>query len=306
MKEGGRGGDDHTLLAELLNGGLDEFNAPLEVVLPDVAAVDHTDRQNLLRAEVVNDLLQLLGVADEVGVEGVGLGESAVDDVEVVHDITEVSGEDKLRAVATLQSSEFLVCGLERTADLGGQVEDQDRLIDLHGLRTSLLELLQELLIHRDKLVEEADGVDGLVAVGLAKVEEGDRAEDDRTGDDASLLGLKEVPYGLRVTAELEGLVVLQCRLDVVVVAVKPLDHLQTGHVNAVLLMTTAHGKVLVQGVEAMLAVPLWNGVEHLDVVENLVVVGEVIAGNDIHASIFLNLPVLETQPLALGKELIL
>jgi len=38
-------------------------------------------------------------------------------------------------------------------------------------------------------------------------------------------------------------------------------------------------------------------------VVEDLVVVGEVVAGDDVDAGIFLNLPVLETQPLALGEE---
>lgn len=45
--------------------------------------------------------------------------------------------------------------------------------------------------------------------------------------------------------------------------------------------------------------------VEHLDVVEDVVVEGEVVAGNDIDAGILLDLPVGETQPLALSKDVV-
>ena len=40
--------------------------------------------------------------------------------------------------------------------------------------------------------------------------------------------------------------------------------------------------------------------------VEDMVVVREVVAGNDIDTSIFLNLPVLKAKALALSKEVIL
>lgn len=45
--------------------------------------------------------------------------------------------------------------------------------------------------------------------------------------------------------------------------------------------------------------------VEHLNVVENVVVEGEVVAGNDIDTGVLLDLPVLETESLALGEEVI-
>lgn len=45
--------------------------------------------------------------------------------------------------------------------------------------------------------------------------------------------------------------------------------------------------------------------VEELDVVKEMVVVGEVVAGDDIDASILLDLPVLETETLALSQKLI-
>ena len=42
---------------------------------------------------------------------------------------------------------------------------------------------------------------------------------------------------------------------------------------------------------------------EVLDVGENLVVESEVVAGNDVHAGILLDLPVSQSQTLGLGEE---
>ena len=44
---------------------------------------------------------------------------------------------------------------------------------------------------------------------------------------------------------------------------------------------------------------------EHLNVVENLIVEGEVIAWDDINASFALNLPVIQTKSLALAEQLV-
>ena len=45
--------------------------------------------------------------------------------------------------------------------------------------------------------------------------------------------------------------------------------------------------------------------VEELDVVEDMVVVGKVVGGDDVDASILLDLPVGEAEPLGLGEEVI-
>lgn len=45
--------------------------------------------------------------------------------------------------------------------------------------------------------------------------------------------------------------------------------------------------------------------VEHLNVVKDVVVVRKVVAWDDIDAGILLDLPVLETEPLTLGEEVI-
>lgn len=50
MKEGAGGGDNHALLAKLLDSGLHGLNGTLEVGLPDVTAVNNTGRENGLGA----------------------------------------------------------------------------------------------------------------------------------------------------------------------------------------------------------------------------------------------------------------
>jgi hypothetical protein len=90
-----------------------------------------------------------------------------------------------------------------------------------------------------------------------------------------------------------------------VVVGVEPLDHLEGGDINAILLVATAHSEVLVDGLEVVLGVTLRDGVEHLDVVEDVVVEGEVVAGDNIDAGILLDLPVFESESLALSEEIL-
>jgi hypothetical protein len=86
--------------------------------------------------------------------------------------------------------------------------------------------------------------------------------------------------------------------------------------------VTTAHGEVLVNGVKAILGVSLGNGLMNmsqqmlrvdreeeetytkvLDLVKDLVVEGEVVAGDDIDTGILLDLPVSKTETLGLIKE---
>lgn len=48
-----------------------------------------------------------------------------------------------------------------------------------------------------------------------------------------------------------------------------------------------------------------WTYVEKLDVVKDLIVESKVVAGDDVDAGILLDLPVSETEPLALSDELV-
>ncbi|CAI6097068.1 unnamed protein product [Clonostachys chloroleuca] len=251
VEERAGGGGDDTVLAELLNSSLDGLNSTLEVGLPDVTAVDNTGREDSLGAQSANHLIELLGVTDKVDVDGVDvLGEN----IQVVDDVTEVGGEDELGDLVA-EAGELLVSRLEGSLGLGREIEDQSGLVNLDGLGTSLLELDKKLLIDGQKSIEKVNGVDGLVTVGLSKVEERDGTDENGAGLDASLLGLVESSNSLGLVSELEGLAVLKSGLDVVVVGVKPLDHLQARNVNTVLLVATAHGEVLVDEVKTILGV---------------------------------------------------
>lgn len=258
VKEGAGCGSNDTLLAKLLNSGLDKLDGALQVGLPDVTSVDDTGREDGVGAQGSGNSLKLLRVADKVNVDGVDvLG----DEVNVVDDVTEIGGEDKLGDLVT-ESGELLVGGLEGSLGLGREVKDEDGLINLDSLGTSLLELGQELLVDGEELLEQVNGVDRLTTVSLTEVKERDGTDEDGAGGNTSLLGLVEVGNSLGGIAQCESLVVLEGRLNIVVVGVKPLDHLQRRNINTSLLVTTTHGEVLVNLVKAILGVTLRNGLE--------------------------------------------
>lgn len=223
VKEGAGGGNNNTVLAELLDSVLDLLDGGLEVGLPDVTSVDNTSGENLLGAESSDDGVELLGVADKVDVDGVEALEVG-EDVDVVDDVTEVGGESDAGTLGT-EGTELLIGGLEGSLGLGSEIEDEDGLVNLDILGTSGLELGQKLNVERKELLKQSDGVNGLVTVGLGESQERDGAKDDGAGDDASGLGLKELSNGLGLSGELELLVVLEGGLHVVVVRVEPLDH---------------------------------------------------------------------------------
>lgn len=92
--------------------------------------------------------------------------------------------------------------------------------------------------------------------------------------------------------------------------------------IDAILLVATAHGEVLIEGVELSAGVSLRDGlqcvsfadgsygrcgthVEELDVVEEVVVESEVVAGDNIDTGILLDLPVSKTETLGLLDELV-
>ena len=218
------GGSDHdTVLAQLLDGLFDLLDGSLEVGLPDVTAVDDTSRESLVGTKSADDSVELLGVTDKVNVDGVKVLERSKD-IDVVNNVTEVGGQSQTRSLVT-KATQLLVGGLERSLGLGSKVEDEDGLVNLDILSTSLLQLGEELNVQGKELVELGDGVNALTTVSLGESQERDRSQNDGTSGDASLLGFKELDNSLGLLSELEDLVVLEGRLDVVVVGVKPLDH---------------------------------------------------------------------------------
>lgn len=302
VEEGAGSSNNDTLLAEGADGGVEDVKSLLEVVLPDVTSVNDTSRQNLLGTELLDNRLKLLGVANQINVNTLKVGKSR-QNIEVVNNVSKVSGHDELRCGST-EGSNGLVGRLESSLDLGSQIENKNRLVDLNIVCTSSLESLEKLDIHGDKLVNQGNGVDGGTTVGLSQSKERDRSQNNGSGIDSGLLGLEELPDGLRVLGQGESLAILNGGLGVVVVAVKPFHHLQRGHINTTLLVTTAHGEVLVEGAQFLSAVTLRNSTEELDVVKDLVVVREVIGRDDVDTGILLDLPVSSTESLSLSQEI--
>jgi len=255
VQEGAGSGNDNALRAKGLDSGVEEVKGFLKVVLPDVAAVNDTSREDLVGAELLENWLQLLRVTNKVDMETVEVGEGR-EDIEVVDDVAKVGGNGDGRDLAGL-SRDSLIGRLEGGLDLGPEVEDEDGLVDLDVVGTSSLELLQELDVDRHELVNEGDGVDLGATVGLAKGKEGDGADEDGAGVEASLLGLEELAHRLGILSEGEGLVVLESWLHVMIVRVEPLDHLEGRDVDVALLVATAHGEVLIKRRELLAPVAL-------------------------------------------------
>lgn len=275
VEEGARSSNDDALLAQSLDGTLDQLNAVLEVVLPDITSVDNTGGEDLLRTKLLDHSVQLLGVTDQVDMKSMEVGNSRKH-IKVVNNITKVGSNGDLRGSGSKRTN-GLVGGLEGFLDFGSQVEDEDRLVDLdsvywvnswviqrgHGhllLGTGGLERLEELDIDGDELLEKRDGVNGSTTVGLTERQERNGPENDGAGSNPSLLGLEELPHGLGVLRKGEGLVILESGLGVVVVAVEPLHHLQGRDIDTALLVATAHGEVLIDGSELLRGVTLGNG----------------------------------------------
>lgn len=255
VEQGGGGGNNDALLTELLDGRLDNLDGLLEVGLPDVTSVNDTDGEDGLWAERLGNGLELLWVADEIDVDSVDISWKSV---QVVDDVTKVGGKDELWDGIT-ESGELLVGWLEGGLDLGVEIENEGWLIDLNGLGTGGLKLLEEVDVDWDELLDQGDWVNGLVTVWLSEGKEGDWADQDWAGDDTGLLGFVELSNGLWLSNKLELLVVLEGWLDVVVVRVEPLDHLEGWNIDTILLVATAHGEVLINLVQVVLGVSLWD-----------------------------------------------
>lgn len=176
--------------------------------------------------------------------------------INVVNDITEVGREDNLGDLST-KASKLLIGWLEGSLGLGWEVKDEDGLINLDGLSTSSLQLGKKLFIDWHEFVQEVNRIDSLATVWLAESKEGNWAYEDRSGDDPGFFGLEELSNSLWAGAKLEGLVVLEGWLDVMVIRVEPFHHFQARDIDTILLTATTHSKVFIDGVEAVLGISL-------------------------------------------------
>ncbi|QBM86523.1 hypothetical protein METSCH_A11680 [Metschnikowia aff. pulcherrima] len=303
------GGNDDSVLAQLGNGLVHKGRRLGVVGLPDVSAVHNTDREGLVVANNGQHVVELSRGSGEVEVEA--LNWQALESSQVGSHVTKVGGQGDLWQALAHQ---LLEGGLVQVLHRLWQVQHQDRLVNLHGLGASLVKLSEQRLVDRQELVQQRDRVQvQRVLVGLTQVQVRDWAEHDWSGLNTQLLGLQELLDGLQagtvVQLELGG--VGESGSDVVVVRVEPLDHLQGGHIHRGLglgglsLQTSTHGKQHVDWLQAKLGVSVWDHVEQKRQVQHLVVEGEIVRGDHVDASIFLQLPVVGSDLLTLGQQLL-
>lgn len=277
VEQGRRGGDDNTVGTELFDGLLGESLGGLEVGLPDVSAGNDTKLNVDLGVLQGSDgSLELSWLTVEVEVESVD-GE-VLEVLKGFADTTVSGGEGDLGG----DRGKGLVDLLELGAPSLGSVGNENWLVDLDALDTSLLELGKELLVDGQQVVEEGEGVEvsrGLTSLGNeGKV--GDRTEQDWSGSDTGLFSLV-VLVQLLVDLEAESGGRSVGDFDNVVVGVEELAHLGRDDINTLglVLTTTTHGKVGVEVRQVLGRVSLGDDTKVERVVKELIVEGEVTAG---------------------------
>ena len=207
----------------------------------------------------------------------------------------EVGLDEDPRALVNL--AELLVGQPQGVELLLGAVLDEAGLVELDPGRALLGELLDHLPVDLDEILDQVEGIEplGYAIRRLREQQEADRADQHRDRVDAKLLH--------RLGVLVEGLGARQRELragpelgdDVVVVRVEPLGHLHRSHVDVIGLSAARHREVGVQvDLAPAPAIALGDGAYQRDRVEHLVVIGEVVGGDQIDPPILHQLPVLD------------
>lgn len=221
VQERARGSDEDTVRAEGSNGGLSKLEGGCQVGLPDVTTIDQTEGKDLGLADVGNNVLELLGGADEIDVKTSNT--RVLDEGDVVADASKVGGDQELELGGS--GGQAGIGGVEVGNDGSRNIEGEDGLVDLDPVGTGSSELGKELLIDGEDLGEEGDEVEASRVLGsLSEEEEGEGTEDDGASVDAEGLGLVELLDGLDVGAEVEGLVCLELRDTVIMNQIRQVD----------------------------------------------------------------------------------
>ena len=264
------------------------------VGLPDVLAAEEPGHEQLVLGEALGGYEREGGAAfhevEANGVEGEGGG-----GVVGVADVAKVGLQEHLERA--LLGEELGVEVLEERHVGGGLVVHQAGFVELDPLGAARLQLGEELGVGCEQ--GRFEGFSALRAGETGELEEGVGAGEDGTGLDAQGLGL-----GVEVerlgAGQTDGRAILNLRDEVVVVGVEPLLHRQRVHVASRPLVAAGHGEVGILLAQTKGLVARGDAVEEHGGVEEGVVEGEVVGGNEVQPRLHLPLPVLGAQ--ALGR----
>ena len=111
----------------------------VEIGQPDVAAFDDAEGEDLICGELADDVVELLGGADEIDVQAGGAERGG--ELEVVTEAAEVGGQHELDG----KLRESGVGGLIGIDVRGFEIGDEVRLIDLNPIGAGGVELGEDL-----------------------------------------------------------------------------------------------------------------------------------------------------------------
>ncbi len=294
MQQRAAGGNDDAVTAEGCFSFVQQLKRFGEIVLPDVAAIDHAERQMLLGLDGFQRGVELLRLAHQVDMHG--LGTKAEGQVGVVAQAGEVGGQRDFQAGFVQHLEGRFVGGFLRR----GEVERQAWLIDLHPFGAGIFQRGEQALVDRQQFRQQADGI--LAALHFADAEIGDGADDYRAGCHALQLGFVEM-FNDGGEAQVELRLIRKFGDDVVVVGIEPFGHFAGDDIDTVFLVAAGHGEIEGQRVGLQRVVAGGDGAEHQRMVEHLIVQREVAAGDGGDASVFLALPVFSADGFGGGEQ---
>ncbi|MNS83844.1 hypothetical protein D3C72_1176470 [compost metagenome] len=276
----------------------------VKVGAPDVAPVDDADRQDFMRGQPVRDTDQFMRRADAVHVQA-GHGQAACQ-AEVFFQRREIRGQQDIDTYLV----QLPVGALEGAAPRGGQVQAQDRFVDLHPRHALLFQTVEQGAVDGQQLFQQGQAVEA-VCLFLAQPQEGEGADQGRLDLVAQRLRLGHFRQQALASERKPGLR-RQFGHQVMVIGVKPLGHFQRGSACCVCRVRVVAVRVLRMRAGLCTARHreiarqrrlLWRKAEtgrfaaqQLDMVGHLVVKGEVAHGNVVEPCIALQRPVARAQ----------
>ncbi|MCY1525667.1 hypothetical protein D9M68_606520 [compost metagenome] len=299
------GAGDPQVGAEALLRLLQLRQGALQVAAPDVAAVDHTQRQHLVSRQAVEQQRQLFRRPHQIDVQAIH--RQADGQAKIVFQAAEIAGDQFLQRCMLQQ----VVSTLEGILPILRQIQAKDRLVDLHPFHALGSQAPEDFAIQRQQAVEQVELVETAhAALGLAQPQVGQRTDHhwlDLVTEGMRLVDLFEQLF----PAQLETLVGSEFRDQVVVVGVEPLGQLLR---EKRLFMGTAAATAgadatghAEQGVQCRLAAvrakTLGDHPEGQRVGQYLVVPGEVANRQQLDAGVLLHLPMGSTQFAADGTQ---
>ncbi len=219
----------------------------------------------------------------------------------VVFQAAEIGGDQLLQRRALNDVVDALIGVLP----VLGQVQGQDRLVQLHPLHALGSQAVEDLVIQRQQAVEQLQFVE-IAALGLAQPQIGQRADHHWFDHMAQGLGFFHF-FEQLFPAEDELLVSGELGDQIVVVGIEPLGHfLGMGAATAAVPDgTPGHGEQGLQGGPGRIVAgkALGDDAKGQRVGQHLVVPGEVADRQQFDAGVFLYLPMPGTQLAAHGAQ---